>query len=453
MRMESAGQSSEGFIASGATEPDPYGGHALLVDGDGGFKVLQHHYAELIAPLVTVTPSKQTESNEGERAPEEVFEESKPDGVARKYIPPARMMSTESANSFTLIGEASDGSTMENLSRRLKVTSDLFDIMSGQTDVDHPLCEECTDNLLDHLDTQLNITENECLNYKNCLELLSQLQVEQEDTLLAELQHLKEEEESLIQELEAIEGQREAVANDLAQGRSQTQQLDTEEQQYQKEYSEFKRQQLELDDELKSVDNQMRYCQIQLDRLKKTNVFNATFHIWHSGQFGTINNFRLGRLPSVPVEWNEINAAWGQTVLLLHALANKMGLHFQRYRLVPYGNHSYLESLSDKSKELPLYCSGGLRFFWDNKFDHAMVAFLDCVQQFKEEVEKGDTGFCLPYRMDVEKGKIEDTGGSGGSYSIKTQFNSEEQWTKALKFMLTNLKWGLAWVSSQFYNK
>lgn len=50
----------------------------------------------------------------------------------------------------------------------------------------------------------------------------------------------------------------------------------------------------------------------------------------HSGQFGTINNFRLGRLPSVPVEWNEINAAWGQTVLLLHALANKMGLRFQR---------------------------------------------------------------------------------------------------------------------------
>ncbi|KAG7268042.1 hypothetical protein CRUP_000225 [Coryphaenoides rupestris] len=350
---------------------------------DTSFNVLDRvTIQELIAPLVTVTPSKQTDSHEGGgAAAEENFVESKQDGIARKYIPPARMMSTESANSFTLIGEASDGGTMENLSRRLKVTSDLFDIMSGQTDVDHPLCEECTDTLLDHLDTQLNITEND---------------------LLAELHQLKEEEEGLVQELEAVEEQRAS-----------------------KEYSEFKRQQLELDDELKSVDNQMRYCQVQLDRLKKTNVFNATFHIWHSGQFGTINNFRLGRLPSVPVE----------------------------YRLVPYGNHSYLESLTDKAKELPLYCSGGLRFFWDNKFDHAMVAFLDCVQQFKEEVEKGDTGFCLPYRMDVEKGKIEDTGGSGGSYSIKTQFNSEEQWTKALKFMLTNLKWGLAWVSSQFYNR
>ena len=35
-----------------------------------------------------------------------------------------------------------------------------------------------------------------------------------------------------------------------------------------------------------------------------------------------------------------------------------------------------------------------------------MAAFLDCLQQFKEEVEKGDSGFCLPYEM--EKGKIKD---------------------------------------------
>ncbi|RXM32827.1 Beclin-1 [Acipenser ruthenus] len=365
---------------------------------DTSFNVLDKvTVQELVAPLVTVTQIKPEESNVDNSVPEETFVENKQDGVSRKYIPPARMLSTESANSFTLIGEASDGGTMENLSRRLKVTSDLFDIMSGQTDVDHPLCEECTDTLLDHLDTQLNITENECQNYKNCLELLAHMTEEEEETLLGELKDLSTEEEHLIQELENIEARRMRVAEDLARSRAETEQLDQEELQYQKEYSEFKRQQLELDDELKSVENQMRYAQIQLDKLKKTNVFNATFHIWHSGQFGTINNFRLGRLPSVPVEWNEINAAWGQTVLLLHALANKMGLTFQRYRLVPYGNHSYLESLTDKSKELPLYCSGGLRFFWDNKFDHAMVAFLDCVQQFKEEVEKGDTGFCLPY--------------------------------------------------------
>ncbi|XP_078385874.1 beclin-1 isoform X2 [Cetorhinus maximus] len=373
---------------------------------DTSFNVLDRvTIQELTAPLVTVTPVKPEEGRvENSSLPEETCLENRPDGVSRKYIPPARMLSTESANSFTLIGEASDGGTMENLSRRLKVTSDLFDIMSGQTDVDHPLCEECTDTLLDQLDQQLNVTENECQNYKNCLEILEQMNEEDEEKLLEELKSLNSKEDYLIQELENVEVKRKKVADDLAEVRAETDRLNQEEAQ-------------------------------------------------HSGQFGTINNFRLGRLPSVPVEWNEINAAWGQTVLLLHSLANKMELRFQRYRLVPYGNHSYLESLTDRAKELPLYCSGGLRFFWDNKFDHAMVAFLDCVQQFKEEVERGDTGFCLPYRMDVEKGKIEDTGGSGGSYSIKTQFNSEEQWTKALKFMLTNLKWGLAWVSSQFYNR
>lgn len=92
-----------------------------------------------------------------------------------------------------------------------------------------------------------------------------------------------------------------------------------------------------------SLECQLAYTQSQLDKLRNTNVFNATFHIWHSGHFGTINNFKLGRLPSVPVEWSEINAAWGQTALLLAALARKINLIFEKYKLVPYGNHSYIE--------------------------------------------------------------------------------------------------------------
>lgn len=96
---------------------------------------------------------------------------------------------------------------------------------------------------------------------------------------------------------------------------------------------------------------------------------------------------------------------------------------------------------------MPLHVKGGKKFYWDTKFDAAMVAFVDCFQQFKDEVEKSGSGFCLPYKMD--KGKIENTA-TGIAYSIKIQLNSEEQWTKALKFLLTNLKWGLAWISSQF---
>ena len=50
-------------------------------------------------------------------------------------------------------------------------------------------------------------------------------------------------------------------------------------------------------------------------------MINDAFYIWHEGAFGTISGFRLGRTPSQPVDWDEINAAWGQAVLLLHTFA------------------------------------------------------------------------------------------------------------------------------------
>lgn len=42
--------------------------------------------------------------------------------------------------------------------------------------------------------------------------------------------------------------------------------------------------------------------QAHLDLLKRTNVLNDAFPIGHDGEFGTINNFRLGRLPKIPVK-------------------------------------------------------------------------------------------------------------------------------------------------------
>jgi hypothetical protein len=63
-----------------------------------------------------------------------------------------------------------------------------------------------------------------------------------------------------------------------------------------------------------------------LDRLRRTNVYNDAFHIWFEGPFATISGFRMGRTAACPVEWDEINAAWGQAVLLLHTLAQVRAL-------------------------------------------------------------------------------------------------------------------------------
>ncbi|KAJ8873803.1 hypothetical protein PR048_024638 [Dryococelus australis] len=336
--------------------------------------------------------------------------------------------------------------------------------------LEHPL-SLCTSDLLHNiLQKQTNPTERRNQELKKTLRLsvrddqkhwegsphspdslrsVTLLEAEDEENLEVlekELQDLQAEEARLMRELASLKEQEEATEKAIAEQEREKERLDSEQEKYWREYTQHRWELTLTEDESKSLECQLHYTQAQLDKLKKTNVFNATFHIWHSGHFGTINNFRLGRLPSVPVDWSEINAAWGQTTLLLTALARKMNLTFQRFRLVPYGNHSYIEVLAEH-RALPLYGSGGFRYLWDTKFDSAMVAFLDCLQQFKEEVEKGDSGFSLPYRM--ERGKIEDVS-TGNSYSIKIQLNSEEQWTKALKFVLTNLKWGLAWVSSQF---
>lgn len=41
--------------------------------------------------------------------------------------------------------------------------------------------------------------------------------------------------------------------------------------------------------------------QAHLELLKKTNVLNDAFPICDDGEFGTISNFRLGRLPNISV--------------------------------------------------------------------------------------------------------------------------------------------------------
>uniref|UniRef100_A0A069DT97 Putative beclin-like protein n=1 Tax=Panstrongylus megistus TaxID=65343 RepID=A0A069DT97_9HEMI len=395
---------------------------------DSSFNILgEHTLAELSLPIVS--------------SPEVEL-----DATGLDHLIPAFHLddSGNGTNGFTLLGNQADPG---DLSHQMKITANLFDIVSSNSEIDHPLCEECTDTLIEMIDQQLKLTEDELHDYSQFLKKLqNETHIESIEALQEELKGLRTEEDRLMYELKALQEEEKAVLNEYDAQEAIRDRLELEEERYWKEYSKHRNEFILVEDEHRSVQCELAYAKNQLDKLKKTNVFNATFHIWHSGHFGTINNFKLGRLPSAPVDWSEINAAWGQTALLLTSLANKINFQFDKFILVPYGNHSYIEVPSEQ-KILPLYGSGGFRFLWDTKFDAAMVAFLDCLQQFKEEVEKGDSGFCLPYRID--KGKLEDSA-TGNSFSVKIQFNSEEQWTKALKFLLTNLKWGLAWVSSQF---
>ena len=78
--------------------------------------------------------------------------------------------------------------------------------------------------------------------------------------------------------------------------------------------------------------------------------------------------------------------------------------------------------------------------FWNRRFDSALVALLNCIEQLGDHAERLDPKFRLPYR--INKDKI-------GDVSIKMQFNQDESWTKAMKYLLIDLKWLAGFTSAR----
>lgn len=68
------------------------------------------------------------------------------------------------------------------------------------------------DPLLDQLDTELNVTEDECQDCKHCLKILEQMNEDDSRQLQMELRELALEEETLIQELKGVVKSHKTVA-------------------------------------------------------------------------------------------------------------------------------------------------------------------------------------------------------------------------------------------------
>eukprot|EP00124_Ichthyophonus_hoferi_P000946 Ihof_evm7s41 gene=Ihof_evmTU7s41 len=284
------------------------------------------------------------------------------------------------------------------LSHRIKVANRLFDILSGESDIDHPLCADCTDQLLQELKVQVDETEAEARYY--CAfrdsQLVPPVDSNERDMAVAEVAKMEEEEQQILRRLKEIDSERLRVQDCMSRLKQEDRALAIEEERHWKAVNEFCRQYDEYLADRESVDIRYHHACEQLDTLKRTNILNDAFHIYFAGPFGTINNFRLGRLPDVPVEWAEINAAWGQAVLLLNTLAKKLQFVFTRFVLVPKGSQSCIERI-DNQQVMELYMSSGLHMFQAARYDQGMVAFLNCLQQMTEHLLMRDPIVTLPY--------------------------------------------------------
>jgi len=339
-----------------------------------------------------------------------------------------------------------------NLNARVAALARIFDMASDETEADHPMCLECAAFTRDEIDARAKEAEAECEIHRKCLEELERERGgETLSDVEAEAARLEAEEREVCEETKSLEDELRVLNAERFSLEEASRALDAEETSYFHEFNEFKALLRTHVCERDGLVTKVEQTNRQLDRLRKTNVFNDAFHIWFDGPFGTVNGFRLGRLPNAPVEWDEINAAWGMACLLLSTMSHAAGVTFEHYTLKPLGSFSKVRENS-KGVEYELY--GPVNILSSHRYDKAMTGFLSCLKEFAEfaresdlsspgvdgDVSDGANAFKLPY--DIDGDKID-------GRKIGFPFNRYERWTAALKITLVDLKACLAWLANQ----
>ncbi|EOO00857.1 putative autophagy protein [Phaeoacremonium minimum UCRPA7] len=345
----------------------------------------------------------------------------------------------------------------------------LFEILSARSDIDHPVCVECTDILLDGLQKRLETAARERDAYVGYLKKL-QAEAPTEEELRAQeeaLARTKLEESGALEELLKLEKEKASLDEEILALEEESRQLDAEEEQFWRDRNSFATKLTDFQNERDSINSKFDHDSRLLEKLQRSNVYNDTFCISHDGTFATINGLRLGRLSNKPVDWPEINAAWGHALLLLVTVADKLRYKFDGFEPQPMGSTSRIIRYdipspassrlgarqasnapppAPKKHVLELFSSGDMPLgltFMHRRFDNAMVAFLELVRQLGVFVQRQTAAdgkpLSLPYR--IEGDRI-------GDVSIKLGIAQDDGWTKACKLTLTCCKFLLAHASN-----
>ncbi|KAF8786767.1 Beclin-1-like protein like [Argiope bruennichi] len=306
-----------------------------------------------------------------------------------------------------------------------RLNIELLDLMSSSPQVDHPICADCTDNILDHMDQELKDEEDEIEEYRKLLHRLEMEQQEEDvDGLRAELSKYEELSTSLEEELARLEFEKNGIKEQVKDLEKNCDILEMEANEMCIKENIFERHYNLYQDDILHLEKQITYVKYRFDKLDKIDALRFSFQILCDGNIGIINGHRLGRLPEIPVEWSEISAAWGQTVLLLHSLSKLVKFTIENLELIPMSNRSFVKLTQDnRTKLLPLFYSEDENDQTKQlEFDQAMAQFLTFLQKFKETIEESES-FRLPYT--IQRGKILD-GRAETAYSIKSFLNTDE---------------------------
>lgn len=380
---------------------------------------------------------------------------------------PIKNLTQASKGNDSLNGSGGGGND-DVFSSKTMTLETLFDIISSKSEIDYPVCSECAEVLKNSLKQKY---EDDCKERDTYIKFFSQLQAESDahfahhpdsafsssgsitssnnlevEELNKEIEDLNTQNEQSLLTLKQAETQQEELEKELESLRKELKSLQMKEEEYYKTKNQFALEISELIKENDRVSSVKTQDQNTLTRLQKINTYNDVFCIGFDGTFGTINGLRLGYMRDKKIEWSEINAAWGQVVLLLATIVNKLDIKLVGYRLRPQGSTSKIDQFDmdpktgecTKVTSLELYLTGDYsieRYLSHKRFDSAMIALLAVLKQIEEFLKIKDPGVKVPYAISHDK---------IGDFSIRLY---ADNWTKACKHVLTNAKWMLAYVS------
>ncbi|KAF4666963.1 Beclin-1 [Perkinsus chesapeaki] len=307
-------------------------------------------------------------------------------------------------------------------------------------DTSVPLCEPCAMDVVALWQRELALRRSELAESELALAELDEEEGESDEDD-SEIRGLEGEIAAMEEELTELRRTSQELASRLEREEAEAKVQLRREEHLQKETDDYVVQLLSHEEVTGNVKAQVEYTSGEISRLKRTSVLAMAFRIWHSGPFGSINGFRMGRVHDYQIPWSEINVGWGQMALLLDVIVRRLGVP-SAYRLLPRGSCSAILRKSDNSI-MELYTSDGgfARFFTGRKFDAGMCAYVSVVQEVCSYSERfRSQPLRLPFSIEGDK---------VGGFSVALQFNQEERWTKAMKYLLTNLKWLMAYIESE----
>lgn len=131
------------------------------------------------------------------------------------YVPPFSLKHDSEKNGFMIIQNEVQVD-IQSLSQNLRQKAELFDNLSSISEINHPVCSDCADFLLDMMDHQLKIAESEWNDYNNYLKKLELNEdIPDVEGLEKELDHLLLEEKRLLSDLEVLKKEEDSIKETL----------------------------------------------------------------------------------------------------------------------------------------------------------------------------------------------------------------------------------------------